>query len=167
MRDDDISFQKTILKVAGFDFGQLAIPTAHQMLTNRLKPDKTYPVATKRFLATTARVSWSKSEQRSTRSALRSAPRFILRATWLATVQTQSSLLLIRELLGLLFLILFSYLYCGFVLFFVVVDWLCSTCKTNSLKPKSLSFAEAAAVPLVALTVWEPLFESLRLATDG
>lgn len=35
------------------------------------------------------------------------------------------------------------------------------------LKPKSLSFAEAAAVPLVALTVWEPLFESLRLATDG
>ncbi|GBG32728.1 Quinone oxidoreductase [Hondaea fermentalgiana] len=34
-------------------------------------------------------------------------------------------------------------------------------------KPSSLSFAEAAALPLVYLTAWELLFENLRLPTDG
>lgn len=33
--------------------------------------------------------------------------------------------------------------------------------------PASLDFAAAAAWPLVALTAWEPLFESLRLPLDG
>jgi zinc-binding alcohol dehydrogenase family protein len=34
-------------------------------------------------------------------------------------------------------------------------------------KPRSLDFGAAAAVPLVALTAWEPLFENLRLPLDG
>jgi len=34
-------------------------------------------------------------------------------------------------------------------------------------KPASLSFAEAAAVPLTMLTAWEGLFESMRVPTDG
>lgn len=34
-------------------------------------------------------------------------------------------------------------------------------------KPKSLDFAAASAIPLVALTAWEPLFENLRLPLDG
>lgn len=33
--------------------------------------------------------------------------------------------------------------------------------------PASLSFAEAAAVPLTMLTAWEGLFESMRVPTDG
>jgi zinc-binding alcohol dehydrogenase family protein len=33
--------------------------------------------------------------------------------------------------------------------------------------PKSLSFAEAAAVPLTMLTAWEGLFESMRVPTNG
>lgn len=34
-------------------------------------------------------------------------------------------------------------------------------------KPKSLDFADAAALPLVYNTAWELLFENLRLPTDG
>ena len=34
-------------------------------------------------------------------------------------------------------------------------------------KPKSLSYASAAALPLVGLTAWELLFENLRFPTDG
>lgn len=33
-------------------------------------------------------------------------------------------------------------------------------------KPKNLSFAEAAAVPLTAITAWEALFDRLRIARD-
>merc|ERR1719159_983708 len=33
--------------------------------------------------------------------------------------------------------------------------------------PKSLSFAEASAVPLTMLTAWEGLFESMRIPIDG
>merc|ERR1719428_2509348 len=33
--------------------------------------------------------------------------------------------------------------------------------------PASLSFAEAAAVPLTMLTAWEGLFESMRVPTNG
>ena len=34
-------------------------------------------------------------------------------------------------------------------------------------KPKSLDFGAAAAIPLVALTAFEPIFENLRLPLDG
>src|SRR5262249_52016389 len=34
-------------------------------------------------------------------------------------------------------------------------------------KPRSLSFAEAAALPLTAITAWESLFDRLRVARDG
>jgi NADPH:quinone reductase len=33
--------------------------------------------------------------------------------------------------------------------------------------PQSIDFARAAALPLVSLTAWEPLFENLRLPLDG
>jgi zinc-binding alcohol dehydrogenase family protein len=36
-----------------------------------------------------------------------------------------------------------------------------------SLKPKKLSFPDAAAIPLTALTAWEAFFENLRLSSNG
>ncbi len=38
--------------------------------------------------------------------------------------------------------------------------------RVTSLKPKSLSWAEAASVPLVALTAWEGLEEGMLLKLD-
>jgi NADPH2:quinone reductase len=43
-----------------------------------------------------------------------------------------------------------------------VVDW-----RLVARKPESWSFAEAAAVPLVALTAWELLFERMGIDPDG
>ncbi len=36
-----------------------------------------------------------------------------------------------------------------------------------ALRPGSLSFAEAAALPLTSITAWETLFERFRLTPDS
>lgn len=40
-------------------------------------------------------------------------------------------------------------------------------CRIAALKPKTWSFAEAAALPLVSLTAWELLFERMGVDPDG
>eukprot|EP00761_Pharyngomonas_kirbyi_P012001 gb/GECH01012028.1/.p1 GENE.gb/GECH01012028.1/~~gb/GECH01012028.1/.p1 ORF type:complete len:337 (+),score=94.54 gb/GECH01012028.1/:1-1011(+) len=39
--------------------------------------------------------------------------------------------------------------------------------RITSLKPKKLSFTDAASIPLTAITAWEAFFENLHLPADG
>lgn len=46
-------------------------------------------------------------------------------------------------------------------------EWHCVDERIVGRKPRSLSFREAAALPLTAITAWEGLFDRLRLDRDG
>lgn len=45
-------------------------------------------------------------------------------------------------------------------------DYICFDAQHVALKPKTLSFAQAAAIPLVGLTAWQALFDFAKLKRD-